>query len=666
MTTKTFGVIAPSLKSAGYNVIPVTGKRPLIPNWQNGLTAQQVSRYAANGHASSNVGLLAKTFPGIDIDVRDEACAQAIEALALRMLGTAPIRVGTAPKRLLMYTTESPFTKVKVFLEGPNGPRDENDKDYAVEILGDGQQYVIYGRHPDGHDYHWPNNDGPETTDIWDLTPITIDDINKFIEAIPSYLPDGWRVRESGSGREVITGDAAETALANYRPPLKEWDLDSFSSEVLPHLDPDCSYEEWIRIGAAMHHQGQGGEDWLEAFDSWSSGSGKYVEGLCAQKWDSFHNQRGQGVITIRSLLAKTAEARKVVKPKLRSGFKLVAAAELITQSSRVAYLVAGVMESGALGALIGDTGTYKSFIAISLCASIATGSPWFGRKTEQGAAIVIAGEGHGGFGRRLEAWEIHSGISLAQAPFYFSNIPASLTDTLSMQHVSKEVDRIVATKGPPKIIVIDTLHRNFGDGDENQAGDMAKVLANLDSMRAQYGCTVLLIHHVGHNAQDRGRGSSSFRAAMDFEYLVTRTNSGNVTIESKKSKDAAPPEPLAFTPHTVELPESDEEGEPLKSIVMLPTDALSSKKRKRLSGACKIAFESLQRLLADRVATDFLKSDDASGIPIDDWRNAAIASGISDSTKGESKHKAFGRARKALMDQGLVRCVDERYLLSP
>lgn len=314
MTTKTFGALGPTLKRIGYNVIPVKGKRPIIEGWQKGFTKEEVARYAANGHANSNIGLLAKDFPGVDIDVSDEHCAAALEGLALRVLGNAPIRIGTAPKRLLMYATDNPFTKIKVYLEGPNGPSDENGKDYAVEILGDGQQYVIYGRHPDGHEYTWPNDDGPETTDIWELTPITLETVREFVRSIPNALPEGWRVRESAGGREAMTGSSDELALLNYRAPLDGWDLDRFCSEILPHLDPDCSYEEWIRVGAAMHHQGQGAEDWLEAWDSWSAQSGKYTDGLCAAKWDSFHGQRGQGVTTIASLIKKTGEARKAVQ----------------------------------------------------------------------------------------------------------------------------------------------------------------------------------------------------------------------------------------------------------------------------------------------------------------------------------------------------------------
>jgi len=86
--------------------------------------------------------------------------------------------------------------------------------------------------------------------------------------------------------------------------------------EVLPHLDPDSGYEEWLKVGAALHHQGGGDGEWLQAWDEWSALSGKWVEGYCAEKWSSFSSQRavGHGAITLASLLKKTKDARAGVK----------------------------------------------------------------------------------------------------------------------------------------------------------------------------------------------------------------------------------------------------------------------------------------------------------------------------------------------------------------
>jgi len=86
--------------------------------------------------------------------------------------------------------------------------------------------------------------------------------------------------------------------------------------EVLPHLNPDCGYAEWNQVGMAMHHQGEGDEAWLDAWDNWSAGSGKYAEGYCAQKWDSFNQQRGRGrgAVTLATLLKATKDKRDEAK----------------------------------------------------------------------------------------------------------------------------------------------------------------------------------------------------------------------------------------------------------------------------------------------------------------------------------------------------------------
>jgi len=195
--TRRYGTLGPLLRRVGYDVIPVKAgaKTPSIPAWQHGLTLEETLKCAANGHANNSVGLLASRYPGFDIDVTDQECADAIAAKAQSVLGPAPVRYGgVSPKRLLMYTTTKPFAKVKVFLCGPNGDRGPDGKQYAVEVLGAGQQYVIYGQHPSGTEYNWPGNDGPETHNVWELTPITLDDVQRFVAALPSCLPEGWSV----------------------------------------------------------------------------------------------------------------------------------------------------------------------------------------------------------------------------------------------------------------------------------------------------------------------------------------------------------------------------------------------------------------------------------------------------------------------------------------
>lgn len=539
------------------------------------------------------------------------------------------------------YAEVSPSgTGLKIFTI-TNLDRSRTKKSAGVELYRDGRYFTVTGHSINGHC------------------------------ALPGEVQDlGWFVQkvfgEELSEQVTLSDDAMAIALANYREPLEGWDLERVVQEILPHLDPDCGYNEWLKIGAAMHHQGKGDKDWLDAWEDWSAGSGKFKNGECEEKWKSFSGQRTNGVLTLATLIKQTGESRRegIKKLNQRSSFRLIPASDLLKCPAEQHYLISGIIESGALGAIVGDTGTCKSFLAISMAASISLGTPWYGRKVEKSPVVFIAGEGHAGFGKRLRAWEIHNESSLVGAPLHFSTVPVSLTNAQSMENASREIDRVSSAEGAPGLVIIDTLHRNFGEGDENQASDMATVIAQLDELRSRFKCAVLLIHHVGHSASDRGRGSSSFRAALDFEFLVSRVNS-TYQLESKKSKESSPPDPIAFCPREVVIPEwVNPDGAPYSSLVLEVTESVRTARSKKLTGANKVAFDVLTALQGD-FDNELLAESAHRGVPLTEWQDACYSRGISASDHSDAKRKAFERARRALMDQGRVQCFDDHYRVS-
>lgn len=124
------------------------GKSPGKPNafgewsgypWQGHQpTLRDILTWTKHG---ANVGLHAAHYPAIDIDVTNPEIAETIEAEAVRFLGPAPIRIGRAPKRLLMYWTAEPFPKMQLRFT-------VDGVEHLVELLGKGQQYVVGGIHP--------------------------------------------------------------------------------------------------------------------------------------------------------------------------------------------------------------------------------------------------------------------------------------------------------------------------------------------------------------------------------------------------------------------------------------------------------------------------------------------------------------------------------------
>jgi len=68
-------------------------------------------------------------------------------------------------------------------------------------------------------------------------------------------------------------------------------------------------------------------------------------------------------------------------------------------------WLIEGYLPKHALCTLYGESGSYKSFIALDMCLSIALDQNWAGRRVSSGKIAYIAGEGEKGLRNRVEGW---------------------------------------------------------------------------------------------------------------------------------------------------------------------------------------------------------------------------------------------------------------------
>jgi hypothetical protein len=112
-----------------------------------------------------NTGVLCGEVVAFDVDVPIQELADQIVHLIEHNLGPTPlVRVGMAPKILLVYRPESRFSKVQTpELVLPNIIK------VKVELLAEGQQFVADGTHPDtGQPYTWTGG-SPEDVPIAEL-----------------------------------------------------------------------------------------------------------------------------------------------------------------------------------------------------------------------------------------------------------------------------------------------------------------------------------------------------------------------------------------------------------------------------------------------------------------------------------------------------------------
>lgn len=358
-------------------------------------------------------------------------------------------------------------------------------------------------------------------------------------------------------------------------------------------------------------------------------------------------------------LEAVKAQLMEAPKP-IREPFKFLSLGEVLSDPRPIDWLVRDYLEGESLSVIFGEPGTMKTFVALDVGLSIASGRDWHGHQTNgQEPVLFIAGEGFAGLSKRIRAWTQHH--EAEGVPFFVADRPAQFLDPGSLSEVEAAVETVASDHGPPRLVIVDTLNRNFGPGNENDTADMTAFVAAVDKIRCRFKCAVLIIHHSGLSEKTRGRGNSALRAALDFEYRMDVQDDIR-TLTCTKIKDHEPPPAIHFKPVAVETgwtdPETDED---ICSCVLQVTDAPPTRKGK-LTGATRIAFEALAECLNRKADEDGKIDLNRAKVHLDEWREQSGQNGLSASTKKDSIDKAFRRAVGNLLDKDLIATKDHFY----
>ena len=173
---------ADNLLANGYRLVPIGPgtKKPQrrhfdewqdMPDWQRFAERQPQPVELAQWKSwpGAGIGIACGNVVGIDIDVMDAELSIRLRNLALRMLGDTPlIRIGLAPKALLVYRATEPF---------------RGRKRHPIEVLALGQQFVACATHPGtGQPYQWPD-EHPDTVDVSSLPVVTEAQALAFLDA---------------------------------------------------------------------------------------------------------------------------------------------------------------------------------------------------------------------------------------------------------------------------------------------------------------------------------------------------------------------------------------------------------------------------------------------------------------------------------------------------
>lgn len=321
-------------------------------------------------------------------------------------------------------------------------------------------------------------------------------------------------------------------------------------------------------------------------------------------------------------------EAEETFEPE--SGVTVEGAARLIHVRDILAvqdppqYLIGGIVEESVLLIALGAAESCKSLWWQKAAACVATGTPMDGRKVKAGPVVYLCGEGRRGLQRRLRALEVELRLSLADAPLLVCFEAPSLCDPATAETVRQAIAAATAMYGRPELVIVDTFAQHMGGGDENRASDAGQFFGNI--RRAAPESAIVVIHHTGWIESNRNRGSSAIKGGVDQE-LFFRKDGDLVTVEGGKLKDGDRGAPLRYRIKPVKTGLCREDGSPLDSVVLEPTDDLPpAPSTDSLGRNQQAALTALQALFRDeqRKVDAGEQPYPRTRIPLERWRQAA------------------------------------------
>ena len=469
---------------------------------------------------------------GAQIVVVDADSQEAVAFIEKGGITRTPLRVRTSKGKHYYFQAK------------PDYPIRNSVRKSKIDIRGAGGYVVAPGSiHADGNHYQWETDEGVELDDILDLPVLTPNDvaaINGFNGSPNENEPEIGNLGFIASqyavphdGKNLMEGEGRNNATASLAGQL-------------------------IRQGSSLH-------EIKKLLDRWNTGNTPPLSDtelnttIASIARTHLNNHPGSEL----PIIPETVPARS---------FEFSHINELMTGVKPISWLVKGFFEMDSLSMMFGAPGCGKSFVAIDLACCVATGQSWHGKQVKlPGSVFYIAGEGFNGLSRRLLAWQQTNGYNLRNIPLYVSKCSASLSDSMNARMVSECIEQQIISSGgiAPSMIVIDTLARNFGAGDENATKEMNIFVNNIDQyLRRKFQCCVLIVHHTGVGNSQRARGSGALKGALDAEYAVVKDDDV-VKVSTKKMKDADEPEDMHFLFEPVRLPFTDEDGEQQVSCVM-------------------------------------------------------------------------------------------------
>jgi DNA-binding MarR family transcriptional regulator len=540
--------------------------------------------------AAMGAGVGVKTGSGlvaVDVDTKNGALCEKIAALIERHLGNGPLRVGNAPKFLVLFACDAdeaiPYFRVD-FEDG------QGQKHPArVELLSAGKQFVAHGVHPATlKPYYWPKGLVAASA----LTQVTRASVAAFFAALSDALPAASRPMTHAS-------------LEGPPPPQEslKGDIDVVRQAIkhLPNtveLFPD--YDSYIRVGAAIKGATQDCPD--DGEQLWLQWAGRYDGGdFNADEALSHYRRLGDGPfrlgarylydhadrhsggrfnsaaawfspVTLEALEAEVdpwQAAEEKERAEKAAHLKILSSAEFVSGFTPPSYLIDGVIQKSYLYTLTARTGHGKTAVTLHMAQAIARGLKFHGKEVEQGRVLFLVGENPDDVRTRWMILGHTDGFDADDINVSF--IPHVFDIEAALPAIRREIER----GDPVNLVIVDTAqaYSSAVVSDPNNNAEALKYAQKLRMLLSLPGKPTVLVN--AHPIKNAGRdqlvpyGGGAFLNEIDGNLTLWSEDNKTTTMHFDGKFRGAGFNPVSFELKQVKsIAVTDAKGRPMPSVV--------------------------------------------------------------------------------------------------
>jgi AAA domain len=235
-----------------------------------------------------------------------------------------------------------------------------------------------------------------------------------------------------------------------------------------------------------------------------------------------------------------------MLSPSAEPALPVVRVGEINSAESKRRWLVEDLWGASSVGVIGGAPKCAKTWLGLDMALSVATGTACLGKYAvaEPGPVLVYLAEDALPMVReRIEGMTLHRGLDLSVVAIHVITVPVLRLD----RNPDRTRLRETARRLRPRLLLLDPLVR-LHRIDENDAGEVAELLAYFRELQREFDLSVALVHHTrkstaGGLAAGLGlRGSSDIHAFGDSNLYLRRMREQLVLLSEHRAAPAAAP----------------------------------------------------------------------------------------------------------------------------